>query len=210
MSTRRIGMNIIKDKCTACGKCVNNCYRGAIRKDADGKYVVDPATCDDCTMLSEPFCARSCTDQAVDGGCLYAGVLSRDLDPRPRIRVSNLQYFVGAMGFEGVEYYRNRMDLIRITHAKAYVNPNLEIVIARGLDDFCWGCPRKKEQEHMDANVESDVNTEALTGLKPNQAIRYWDALKMCKEKLSPEVFRTKTNIEEQYIKVYEAALKGG
>jgi hypothetical protein len=202
-------MHILEHACTGCGDCVPNCYRAAISPAGEGKFAIDPAKCDQCAKLHEPFCARACRFSAVEGAFLKAGIMSRDHDPRPRIRVTNLQYFVGAMFFDGVDYYRERsgMPLIHATHAKAYVNPDLQIVIARGLDDFCWGCARKKDGPHLDGNVASDLVTEALTDLKPNQAVRYWDALRLCYEKLPPSIFREKTNIEEQYIKIYEAAL---
>jgi Fe-S-cluster-containing dehydrogenase component len=43
--------------CVQCGKCMEACPVGAIRREDNGAYVIDPETCTDCGMCVEacPF-----------------------------------------------------------------------------------------------------------------------------------------------------------
>ncbi|RJP67322.1 MAG: 4Fe-4S dicluster domain-containing protein [Candidatus Abyssobacteria bacterium SURF_17] len=53
---------IIVEKCTRCGKCLEECPMEAISVDAADRYVIDPDVCTDCGS-----CADICPEGAVTG-----------------------------------------------------------------------------------------------------------------------------------------------
>jgi NAD-dependent dihydropyrimidine dehydrogenase PreA subunit len=53
---------VIQEKCTRCGKCLEECPMEAISVDAAERYAIDPDACTDCGS-----CSDVCPDGAITG-----------------------------------------------------------------------------------------------------------------------------------------------
>ena len=166
-------MIIQTELCVGCGKCVLECFKGAIGKDGSNKYKIDQEKCVNCEGVFDIECIRVCKSKAItkDDGSVP------EFDATWRLRSEHIPYLIAVMGSRD-DYSRYPVDvqewkLCRKLIAAVYSNPDLKVRLTKIFDDMCIGCPRKQEPGHVESSaLEDDVFFEKL-GVKPGDIIKF-------------------------------------